>query len=81
MTNFTLNNHLTYSIGGRPYGYRETPIEKFEVALGPVDPYIFNNSSYEQELRRTADTVYKEFGKEFIVLLQIMFSMSQISKL
>ena len=69
MTNFTLNNHLTYSIGGRTYGHRETPIEKFKVALGPVDPYIFNNSSYEQELRRTADTVYKEFGKEFIVLL------------
>lgn len=69
MTNFTFNNHLSYSIGGRSFGYRETPIEKFEVHLGPVDPYQFQKSSYEEELRRTADTVYQEFGKDLVVLL------------
>lgn len=69
MTNFTLNNHLQYSVGGRPYGYRETAIEKFEVKLGPVDPDQYRTSSYENELRRTADSVYKEFGKDLVVFL------------
>jgi hypothetical protein len=69
MTNFTLNNHLEYSIGGRLYGYRESPIEKFEVKLGAVDPHQYRKSSYEEELRRTADTVYREFGKDLVVFL------------
>ena len=69
MTNFTLNNHLTYSIGGRAYGYRETPIEKFEVNLGPVDPAHYKRSNYEEELRRTADSVHKEFGKDLVLFL------------
>lgn len=69
VTNFTHNNHLRYSIGGREYGYRETPIEKFEVTLGAVDPAQYKNSSYEEELRRTADSVHKEFGDDLVVFL------------
>jgi hypothetical protein len=69
MTNFTLNNHLQYSIGGRQYGFRESPIEKFNVSLGPVDPDQYRTSSYEEELRRTANAVYKEFGKDLVVFL------------
>lgn len=67
--NFTQNNHLVYSIGGREYGYRETSIEPFKVSLGAVDPAHYKTSSYENELRRTADSVYKEFGKDLIVFL------------
>jgi hypothetical protein len=67
--NFTHDNHLVYSIGGREYGYRETPIEPFKVSLGPADPAQYKTSSYENELRRTADSVYKEFGKDLVVFL------------
>jgi hypothetical protein len=69
MTNFTQNNHLRYSIGGREYGYREASHEKFELSVGAVDPDQYRISSYEKELRRTADSVYKEFGKDLVVFL------------
>ena len=51
---FTYQNHLKYSIGGREYGYRETPVEKFVVSLGAVDPDQYRTSSFEEELHRTA---------------------------
>jgi hypothetical protein len=69
MTNFTINNHLKYNIGGREFGYRTSPIEAFTVTLGAVDPNHYKTSSYEQELRRTADSVYCEFGKDLVVFL------------
>lgn len=69
MTNFTLNNHLTYTIGDRLWGYRENSFEKFKVSVGAVDPDQYRTSSYENELRRTADCVYKEFGKDLVVFL------------
>lgn len=69
MTNFTLNNHLKYSIGDRPWGYRENSFEKFKVSVGAVDPDQYRTSNYENELRRTADSVYKEFGKDLVVFL------------
>ena len=69
MTNFTLNNHLQYTIGGRLWGSRESPTEKYAVTVGAVDPDQYRISSYEEELRRTADCVYKEFGKDLVVFL------------
>ena len=69
MTNFTFNNHLEYSIGGKKYGYRELPTEKFIVNIGKINETHYNNSSYHSELRRTADLVHAEFGKEMIVFL------------
>ena len=69
MTNYTLNNHLRYSVGGREFGYRETLSEKFLVELGPVDKDQYNRSDYCSELRRTADIVYQEFGKDLVVFL------------
>lgn len=69
MTNFTLGNHLKYSIGGREYGYRENSQEKFTVNIGSVDPDHYRISNYQKELQRTADSVYKEFGRDLVVFL------------
>lgn len=69
MTNFTLNNHLTYSIGDRLWGSRENSFEKFKVNVGAVDPDQYRTSNYEKELHRTADCVHKEFGKDLVVFL------------
>jgi hypothetical protein len=69
MTSFTYQNHLKYSIGGRPFGYRETVIDKFEVTLGAVDPDQYRTSSFENELNRTADLVQREFGNDLILFL------------
>jgi hypothetical protein len=67
--NFTQNNHLSYTIGGRKFGYRETGMEKYNVVLGPVDTAQYKSSNYVKELKRTADTVYREFGKDLVVFL------------
>jgi hypothetical protein len=69
MTNFTLNNHLKYSIGGKDYAYRETPIEKFKVTVGPVDPERYKVSNYAEELHRTASIVKQEFGNDLVLFL------------
>lgn len=69
MTNFTLNNHLSYTIGNRSFGYRETPIEKYQVNIGSVDHNQYNTGSYESEMRRIADSVYKELGKDLILFI------------
>lgn len=69
MTNYTLDNHLRYDIGERLFGFRENSTEKFQVSLGVIDPDHFRISNYRQELRRTADSVYRELGKDLVVLL------------
>lgn len=70
MINFTLNNHLKYSIGDTgSYNYRTNSHEKYKVSVGAVDPDIYRSGSYETELRRTASSVYKEFGKDLILFL------------
>jgi len=68
-TNFTNNNHLSYSIGNQEFGYRSNGFEKFTVKVGSIDKDHYNSSSYVRELHRTADLVYNEFGKEMIVFL------------
>jgi hypothetical protein len=66
--NFTLNNHLTYTIGGRQFGYRENVYEKFSVSVGSIDPDHYRTSNWIEEQYRTADIVSKEYGKDFVVM-------------
>lgn len=66
--NFTHNNHLTYSIGGREFGYRENVTEKFKVDIGSIDKDHYAKSSWLKEQARTADLIYKDYGKDFVVM-------------
>lgn len=67
--NYTLNNHLYYTIGGRKFGYRESGLEKYEVFTGQVDKDQYRTSSWRDELTRTADIVLHEYGKDLVVFL------------
>lgn len=69
MTNFSLDNHLKYRIGGNIFGHRTNHLEKFVVSVGKIDPNYYNKSSYREELRRTADIVYRELGKDLVIFL------------
>lgn len=69
MTNYTFGNHLSYSIGGREFGYRENSSEKFLVKVGNIDYDYYLKGDFCSELRRTADCVYKEFGKDLVLYL------------
>ena len=62
MTNFTHNNHLVYSIGGRDYGYRTNSTEKYSVRVGKIDSERYAVSSYVDELHRTAELVRSDLG-------------------
>lgn len=66
--NFTQNNHLSYTVAGRKFGYRETPYEKFVVDIGSVDMDHYRRSNWVQEQYRTAEIVLKEFGKDVVVM-------------
>jgi hypothetical protein len=66
--NFTLNNHLTYTINNRLFGQRETVYEKFDVNVGKIDHDYYKTSDWLQEQYRTADTIYKDFGKDLVVM-------------
>lgn len=67
--NFTYNNHLKYSIGGRALGFRESSIEKYSVQLGSIDPERYEVSSYADELHRTAELVRKDLGNDLVLFL------------
>lgn len=67
--NFTHKNHIRYTINNRLYGYRETPQEKYKVSVGEIDKDHYKNSTYQQELLRTADLIYKDYGKDFALFL------------
>jgi hypothetical protein len=69
MTNFTHNNHLVYTLGDETFGYRKTSMDKFQVSVGAVDPDQYLRSNFEDELKRTADSIYQEFGKDLVVFL------------
>jgi hypothetical protein len=66
--NFTYNNHLKYWIGDRLYGYRKSPIDKFTVDIGSIDPDHYRKSDWLSEQYRTADIISKEYGKDFVVM-------------
>jgi hypothetical protein len=67
--NFTYQNHLRYSIAGREFGSRTNSIEKFKVMIGMIDHDHYKKSNYQQELLRTADLVFRDYGKDFALFL------------
>jgi len=67
--NFTYQNHLTYSINSEKFGYRKSPIDKYLVSVGSIDKDHYRTSSYQNELTRTADLVYQDYGKDFALFL------------
>ncbi len=67
--NYTKNNHLYYDIGGRKFGTRETPYEKYKVYVGAIDKKEYKKSSWRNELKKTADLVLKEYGKDLTLFL------------
>lgn len=66
--NFTLGNHLKYYINDRLYGWRETPYEKYKLTVGKIDQNHYKSSNWLNEQYRTADQIYKEFGKDLVVM-------------
>lgn len=66
--NFTHGNHLTYTIGDRLFGYRENVHEKYKVSIGKIDQDYYKTSNWLNEQYRTADAIYKDFGKDFVVM-------------
>lgn len=67
--NFTYKNHLTYTIGNREYGYRTNGQETFNVSVGKINKEHYKHSSFQKELLRTADLIYKDYGKDFALFL------------
>jgi hypothetical protein len=67
--NFTYNNHLKYTIGGKEFGWRETPREKYNLTVGQIDSDHYAKSNFGDELKRTADLIYQDLGKDVSVWL------------
>ena len=67
--NYTNQNHLYYTLGGRPFGHRLTPYEKYKVHVGKIDPQVYRTSSWRKELIKTADSVYTEYGNDLVLFL------------
>jgi hypothetical protein len=67
--NFTYRNHLKYTIGGREFGFRTSPLEPFKLTVGSVDKDHYRKSNYKEELLRTADLIYQDLGKELVIFL------------
>jgi hypothetical protein len=67
--NFTHNNHLNYTIGGRNYGYRKNSYEQYQVSLGAIDPDRYAHGSYADELHRTAQLVQQDLGNDLVLFL------------
>ncbi len=69
MIDYTYKNHLQYSIGNRPFGFRETIYDKYELKIGAVNKEQYEKSNYADELHRIADLVYNSFSKDFVIFL------------
>jgi hypothetical protein len=68
MINFTYNNHLKYYIDNIEYGIRNTIYDRYAVSVGQVDINQYKKTSWLNEQYRTADLIYKEFGKDLVVM-------------
>jgi hypothetical protein len=66
--NFTYQNHLKYTIGGRLFGVRSAPTEKFRTTVGSIDQSYYYKSDWLQEQYRTADLILQEFGNDLVVM-------------
>lgn len=69
MYNFTHINHLSYSINQVPFGKRISSFDPYSVSVGAADMDHYLRSSYREELRRTADLVYQDYGSDFALFL------------
>lgn len=67
--NFTYNNHLKYTIDNVLWGHRTNSIQKFQVTVGSIDSDHYRHSNYLSELHRTADLVYRDYGRDFALFL------------
>jgi hypothetical protein len=67
--NFTHNNHLTYTIGDKEFGYRDNSYEKYKITVGKIDKDYYNTSNYSNELLRTADLIYQDYKSELALFL------------
>lgn len=65
--NFTYQNHLKYYVGNRLYGTRESVIEPYTVKVGSIDKDHYKKSNWVNEQKRTAQTIYEEYGKDFAI--------------
>lgn len=66
--NFTFNNHLKYTLDGKLYGTRQSVTDKFVVNVGKIDKSHYRKSNWLKEQYRTADLIYKDYGKDFAVM-------------
>jgi hypothetical protein len=66
--NFTLNNHLKYTIGNREFGHRAEVTDKYKVSVGSIDHEHYKHSNWLSEQYRTANIVSNEFGKDLVVM-------------
>lgn len=66
---FTHQNHLKYSIDGVEFGYRTSSTQRYKVSVGSIDKDQYRTSGYSNELLRTADLIYQDYGKEFALFL------------
>lgn len=69
MFNFTYQNHLKYFLGNEEFGYRKTPYEKFFVDIGTIDPIHYKKNNYKSELKRIAELILEDLGKDFVLFL------------
>lgn len=68
MYNFTLNNHLKYTIDGEQFAHRTTPYQKYAVTVGKIDPDHYKSSTWLKEQYRTAEIILNEFGRDLVVM-------------
>ena len=65
---FTNNNHLTYTINNRTFGFRNTIFERYQVSVGRVDDNYYRNNTWFSEQYRIGSLVLNNIGKDFILL-------------
>lgn len=67
--NFTHKNHLKYYIDGELWGYRTSGFQNYVVEVGKIDQERYQHGNYWDELRNTADLIYRDFGNDLVVFL------------
>ena len=65
---FTHNNHLTYTIKDRLFGFRNTPYEKYNVSVGRIDKQYYQHNTWQTEQYRVGSLVTENIGKDFVLL-------------
>ena len=66
---FTNNNHLTYTIDNRTFGFRDSIFERYQVSVGRVDNSYYRKNTWLSEQYRIGSLVLNNIGKDFVLLL------------